>query len=65
MLSQQGGAAGGASPSRLMGEVAVKHSFSPAARELPVLATHVAVLGAMHREWCLRTAKELARGFGK
>eukprot|EP00798_Chlamydomonas_sp_ICE-L_P006287 gene6287-2919_t len=54
-----------ASPSWTVGTVIVRHCFTPTSHELPVLPMHFAMLRAMHRDWCLFIAREMARGFGK
>eukprot|EP00983_Pelagomonas_calceolata_P126161 1161277-Pelagomonas_calceolata.AAC.11 len=48
-----------------MGDVVVRHSFTPALLNPPVLAAGVASLGSLHREWGLRIAQELALTFGR
>lgn len=49
----------------MMGEVVIRPSFAPTHVDPPVLAAAVAGLGALHREWCLAIARELAFCFGK
>lgn len=47
------------------GDVVVRHSFAPAEQPAAVLAARAAALAALHREWCLRAARDVARGFGR
>ncbi len=49
----------------LLGEVVVRHGFTPVAWDPPVLSLAVADLGSFHREMCLRMAQELSITFGK
>lgn len=43
----------------------MRHSFAPVAHNPPVLAAAVAGMGSLHRDWCLRVARELALDFGR
>ena len=43
----------------------MRHSFAPSARTPPVLSGPLAALAELHRDWCLRFAKELSQGFGR